>query len=138
MNIPSDLISRLKEATGRDRELDKSIALTFGWGREDGNFCKTAWRQPYPAAVWCSESYAWPPRFTEMLHDAASLIPDEFYWLIGKGKTRPDEPLYGAMIMTGDGEQTIVGEAEHDVREIAVVLAALKAVAAKTRGEAEQ
>jgi hypothetical protein len=50
-------------------------------------------------------------RFASVQH-ALNSIPDELYWVIGKGKTRPDEPLYGIQIM--DQKRNIVAEAEDD------------------------
>jgi hypothetical protein len=50
-------------------------------------------------------------RFASVQH-ALNSIPDELYWVIGKGKTRPDEPLYGIQIM--DKKRNIVAEAEDD------------------------
>lgn len=50
-------------------------------------------------------------RFASVQH-ALNSIPDELYWIIGKGKTRPDEPLYGVQIM--DQQRKILAEAEDD------------------------
>ena len=40
-------------------------------------------------------------------------LPNDLYWLIGKGKTRPDEPLYGVQLLE-PGSLKIIAEAEHD------------------------
>lgn len=37
-------------------------------------------------------------RLVNLEHAIAS-IPDHFYWLIGKGRTRPSEPLYAIQLV---------------------------------------
>jgi hypothetical protein len=49
-------------------------------------------------------------------------IPVDLEWLIGKGKTRPDEPLYGVQFRKA-GTDIILAEAEHDDLAIAINLA---------------
>jgi hypothetical protein len=50
-------------------------------------------------------------RFASVQH-ALNSIPEGLFWLIGKGKLRPDEPLYAIQIM--DQQRHILAEAEDD------------------------
>lgn len=46
-------------------------------------------------------------------------IPDRFYWIAGKGRARPDEPLYGIQILDAETD-AIIAEAEADTLEDSV------------------
>jgi hypothetical protein len=51
----------------------------------------------------------------QQLFDAAdelALLPDDVYWLFAKGKTRPNEPLFGIQLQDKNGK--ILFQAEHD------------------------
>ena len=54
-------------------------------------------------------------------------IPSDVEWLIGKGKTRPDEPLYGVQLRKA-GTDIILAQSEHDdlPTAISMAVAALK------------
>lgn len=61
----------------------------------------------------------------EALGRAIGQIPSKLYWLLGKGKTRPDEPLYAAQLLdraTG----AILAEAEADDLADAIAAAVAK------------
>ena len=78
----SALIAALQNATEGSRELDERIALYVGWAvQPDG------------------QVQAGMPAYSTSLDAAVALVPDGMWWLLGKGRTRPDEPLYGAQIM---------------------------------------
>jgi len=49
--------------------------------------------------------------------NAIASIPSDLNWLIGKGKTRPDEPPYGVQLLRG---LEVVAEAESDDLCIAI------------------
>jgi hypothetical protein len=64
------------------------------------------------------------PDYFCSLDAAETLVPKGHYWFVGAGKTRPDEPLYGAQTLIGDA---VVGEAETDVSAaLALTIAALR------------
>jgi hypothetical protein len=42
---------------------------------------------------------------------AIAAIPSGLYWLIGKGRTRPSEPLYGIQLIDPESD-VVVAEAE--------------------------
>lgn len=81
-DVPSDEIakqvvelalSRLQALTGPDREVDAEIALENGWTRtEFGN-----WQSP-SGGYWSG-----PPRYTESLDAALTLVPDGASWELG-------------------------------------------------------
>lgn len=53
------------------------------------------------------------PRLVNLEHAVAS-IPDRVYWLIGKGRTRPTEPLYAIQLIDPESGVAIV-EAEGEI-----------------------
>jgi len=58
-----------------------------------------------------------------------STIPADINWLIGKGKTRPDEPLYGVQLLQ---DLKVVAQAESDD-----LSAAIKDAVAEAASQAE-
>lgn len=114
-----DLAARCEAAEGPDRDLDEQIALAVGWTfHRDPLF--DFWREPNRA-----DEHEEPPAFTASVDCALTLIPDGMWWLIGKGRTRPDEPLYGVQIL--DGER-VVAEAETEASAaLAICAASLRA-----------
>lgn len=67
------------------------------------------------------------PRYLDSIDDAIGLVPPGLYWLIGAGKTRPAEPLFGAQIID-PASGAVIAEAEGDVTAAhTICIAALKA-----------
>lgn len=73
-------------------------------------------------------------KFTTCVDDALWLLdvmlPGTFF-LFGKGRTRPDEPLFGFQILTSEvvmGENEVIAEAEHDCAAICILIALLRAL----------
>lgn len=65
------------------------------------------------------------PRFANLQH-AINSIPDRFYWLIGKGRTRPSEPLYAIQLLDPESGVAIVEtEGENLVDTIAAAIGQL-------------
>lgn len=140
-----DLIARLESATEGSRELDAEIACALhilppdapGWlQRWSGPFVPISYPESDPGQIAAINSKGgtsvnWAPLcFTESLDAAVSLIPDHLWWCIAKGKTRPDEPMYGAQILGGaqiPGGARMVAEAETDASAaMAICIAVLK------------
>ena len=131
----SSVIHRLETATGPSRELDAAIFCAIGltdtqerhcreWCRMDGRTDLT--RKHYLAA--------WAPDYTRSLDAALTLVDAQWELVLAKGRVRPDEPLYGAVIYpwgavrnAAPGDAVCLGEGEHDVFAIALCLAALRA-----------
>ncbi len=65
------------------------------------------------------------------LAELIAAIPARYYWIAGKGRARPDEPLYGIQILDAETID-IVAEAEADTLEdsVAQVLQLIPAEAA--------
>ena len=97
-----DLIARIERATHGTFVLDCDVSAVFG-------------RSEMP-----------PRAYTVNPECALSLLPSDLYWLIGKGRTRPDEPLYGVNLFNPGDEKAIV-QAESESLCLAICLAALKA-----------
>jgi len=119
--VTADLIERLTKATGPDRELDADIALAVGEFSEKHGLPGGGWvsKGPHHAIVGA-------PSYTASLDAARTLVKD-FYWLVSEGKTRDAEPLGGAQVFRRDYLVKPVAEAEHELVEIALCIAALKA-----------
>ena len=76
-------------------------------------------------------------RYTVSVDAAMTLMPDKLYWLLGKGRTRPDEPIYGAQAFR-PGNDVTVGEAETDTSAAAALCAvAIRARAAMVEDNAD-
>lgn len=52
-----------------------------------------------------------------MIADAIASIPDRVYWLIGKGRTRPTEPLYAIQLIDPESGVAIVETEGEDLAE---------------------
>lgn len=113
------LIEKLKAATGPDRELDRAIFQIVA----DGKF----W--PEHSRYWraASMSSREPLEFTASMDAAVLLIPDGMFWVLGMGRTRPDEPLAGCSIVLPTDQINPVGQAEGDHLAICICIAALDA-----------
>lgn len=106
MDDLSALIERLEKLTGPDRGLDYEIHCRDG--------------------LEGVGMYGAHPAYTASLDIAMQLIPGDLNWLLASGRCRPSEPLYGFAFYRPDEDAPFV-EAEHDNREICVLIAALKA-----------
>ena len=108
----SALIAALEAAAVGSRELDERIALHVGWAvQPDG------------------QMQAGIPAYSTSLDAALTLVPDGMWWLLGKGRTRPDEPLYGAKILLRSGHGyavDVVAETEAHTPALAMCCAALR------------
>lgn len=75
--MTNSLLSRLQALTGPDREIDAEIALANGWRRAPFPRVGESWYSPkgmiQPA----------PPRYTENLDAAKSLLSDDDAWQVG-------------------------------------------------------
>lgn len=155
MTIKS-LIGLLREAKGPDRWFDAKIdaALRIGSEKMRGGGYEWAWDN-FPtwahhkqARGMCGVQHSngdlgliWDsPEFTASVDAAIALaervLPGCWY-LLGKGKIRATEPLYGAQIMFGGDD--VLGEGEHDFSPaIAICLAILRAIPASSEGQSHE
>ncbi|MBN9601853.1 MAG: hypothetical protein J0G33_02870 [Afipia felis] len=97
------LIECLEATNGPDRELDCLIENTLGIAKFERD----------PRVGFGDADYARiPPKpYTASLDAVMALMPEGHGWLVGNGRTRPDEPLGGAQIYSLDGKQ-LVAETE--------------------------
>lgn len=66
--------------------------------------------------------------------DAAMKLAGGFYWIIGMGKTRPDEPMYAAELFEVGPRKVLIAEAEHDASAVlALVICYLKALSSSRK-----
>ncbi|WP_104662804.1 hypothetical protein [Ensifer adhaerens] len=107
-----ELISRLEKATGPDARLDTDIMIALGqWTHRD----------------WWSFDYQkhTPANLTSSL-DAAIALADKVlpgaWYHVAKGKTRTDEPLYGAALMFFEEP---IGQGETDASAAAALCVAI-------------
>jgi len=81
----ADLLYRVLEGSGPDRELDAEIAVLIGgwerrWFGGDGH--------PSPGFYWRKGDYSWtkdgdtPPYSTASLDAAVTLVPEECGWMV--------------------------------------------------------
>lgn len=131
-----ELIEALQKAEGPSRELDVRLHFTLHEQKRvisiksindcgDGHYSVEGINVSGQRCIYGDDI----PLYTASVDAAMALservIPGCFY-LVGKGKTRADEPLYGAQIMFGSNE--VMGAGETDASSaIALVLATLKA-----------
>jgi len=130
----NDLIFRVKQATGSDPRLNAEIACAFIF-----TDCRPADPNDFggkygyqPESIFIENSgFLLADNFTGSVDDALCLLdrlkPGCFY-LLGRGKTRHDEPPYGAQLMFGSDE--ILGFGEAPTMPLAIILALLEAVKA--------
>jgi hypothetical protein len=136
-----DLITRLEAASGPDRALDAEIAATLKISTANAPSWVINWKglwAPAPkvnsgaVAIWNDggELAVWwnAPRYTASLDAATTLLHPDHWWLLGKGRTRVDEPLCGVQIRAASlDEDIVIAEAEHPTSLVlAICSAALK------------
>jgi len=133
-----DLIERISAATGPDRALDAEIAAFVKQCSRNAPAWVRNWQglwAPAPkvnsgaVALWhdSGELSVWwnAPEFTASIDAALTLVPEGLNWLIGRGRARPDEPLYGVQLL--DGERVVAGAENNATPALAICAAALKA-----------
>lgn len=130
MSNTDALLDKLQAATEGTRDLDLEVLNALG-GKHTWY-----WRNRKLETITCDrygpDAIGNPvcslEKFTTSIDDALSIIPDEFYWLLGKGKMREDEPPYGVQILLTDGNaDDVIAEAESVSAPIAICIAALRA-----------
>lgn len=123
----SALINALKQSALPSRLLDVQVAFATGWEREGAHGESWRWAvQHYGHQRASGAANGWSvPYYTTSLDAALTLMDPAHYWICGAGKTRPDEPLYGAQVMLNG---VVIGEGEHPTTAaLALVIATLSA-----------
>lgn len=150
------LIRRLEKSEGPSRELDAELVILFdirpAWlQRSKGeiwldkqHYC-IRWKDGRSKRPSPGNPPAWyllgkgderAPALTGSVDAAIALcerVLPRYGRSMSKGRTRPDEPLYGCQIYLSDyapreEDMVVVSEAEHEVEAICLCLGILKAV----------
>ena len=127
MTPPHALLSDLAAAPCGSQALDKRIALALGWEELPDE------HSPH-SGVWmlpdANISLSLVPPWSTSTDAALTLVPDGMWYLIGKGRTRPGEPLYGAQVLLPDRTglvSDVVADGQGHVQATALCIAALRA-----------
>lgn len=139
-----DLIARLEAATGADRDLDASIAVAITptqktdddliYARErDKDGSDATHPGHYFIKSRSGASARTAPLYTSSVDAALTLVPEGLDWLfVGRGRTRPTEPLFGVHILPTDSGRNVhmpvpISEAVAETLPFAICIAALRA-----------
>lgn len=138
----ADLIAGLAVAMGADVNLDARIGSHFriGPGSDGGPLWVREWEGAFVPHPTIAGSIAlehsdgktgmhWKAAQYTGSVDAALCLAEEVlpgvWWIFGKGKTRPDEPIYGAQMLF---DTQVLGEGEHNANlPLAICIAILRA-----------
>jgi hypothetical protein len=127
------LIERVEKATGPDRYLDGAI-----WKALHPQLADTNARDTAGWLVGGDHAQATrAPEITASLDAALALVEEKLpgvYWHVARGKTRPDEPLFGAELVTTKGNQIAAVEHDHSAA-LALILALLRALQSQSDRE---
>lgn len=143
----AELLARVKAATGPDRELDALVwASTLpsdgigldGYGLPDGSHFEHEADEDGSVSQYVildgkshKRARRSAPDFTASIDAALALVERMLpgtCWLMAKGRTRPDEPLYGIQLIQEGADDAIADEAEHECVELAILAALLTAL----------
>jgi hypothetical protein len=119
----ADRIEHEAPSRALDAEIWNTIGLLDNHERHCRDWCRQNRRSDLRRGHYL---LAWAPEFTSDLDAATTLMPGKLYWILDKGRTRPDEPLYGARAFR-PGEDVPIGEAETNTGAAALCAAALRA-----------
>ena len=120
MSTEIDLISRLSAATGPSRELDGEIALANGWTQERDRFVGDCWKSPR------GRYQSGPPRFTESIDAALTLVPEGYGFMIRYHETA-DGKMRACCSLLGCNGVGDTWDVWGNTPAIAIAIACLKA-----------
>lgn len=126
------LRERVKGLSGADREVDALIVATLCPGAtvgtyivgDDGDIV-------FHAQALGIQNKSLCPTYTESIDAALALVERVLpgvWWLVGKGRTRTVEPLYGVHLMREGSLDDVIGEGEAETPSLAIILALLSAL----------
>jgi hypothetical protein len=127
-----DLLRGLETAAGADRRMDCALHDFFGFTKEEHcrDWCRGAVRTDLTRLHYLA---AWAKYFTSS-RDAATALLERVLPGCGvieaKGRLRPEEPLYGAVIYADLTSRDELGAAEGNAPALSLCLAILRALIA--------
>jgi hypothetical protein len=135
------IIKQLSGADASSREIDGAILWQVQRKRAEVIYWNAAMGLPHPlgdempAGLGRHAVNMNAPAYTLSVDAALDLIPENHEWLIGRGRTRPNEPLFGIQIFNPGSGRVLhmpppLAEAEANTLAIAICLASLRARAA--------
>lgn len=118
----ADLHARVVASSGADRRLDAEIDCLF-WFLELHPWEPTDFDGKYndragPGSMTGKTGFLSASPYTASVEDVVRLVearvPGWSYWYLARGRTRPDEPLYGASLrlIGGTDDDEVFGEHE--------------------------
>lgn len=127
MSNLSSLLDRVRKAEGPDRDLDAMIlvAITPTLSTSDDlRYAMLRDSDCSPGTYWIKQrsgaSLRTAPTLTSSLDACLSLLREclpGWRWYMAMGRSRPDEPLYGASLLapgrSADDEPDVIAEHEH-------------------------
>lgn len=137
----AELIARLEKCVEPDRELSDAVLFACGWrvnyswdvlaqeqeeigGYPEDLLDNACW---YPPGVKLDWIYGFKrPDPLASIDAALTLIPDGLFWVLAKGRIRPEEPLAGFSIVRPDDMNNPIAEAEGNSLALCIVICALK------------
>lgn len=136
MSSLAELLTRVEGASGPDRELDGRVWCAANGFTYRGS-CPELGAPPAGSAyvayydpVHGERPTAYCPALTGSLDATLALVERVLpgaWWILGKGRLRGAEPLYGAQLLFGSDEE--IGAGEHEASpELALLAALLRAL----------
>ena len=135
-----DLARRIEAAKKPSPDLDVEVACALRWARPDspawlrdwkGDFAPLKGRAGHVCALHVdgSSGMNWKAEPVTSSLDAgralASARAPDLEWVAGKGKLKPEEPLFGACFYAGGNPEAPVGTGESEHSEAAAFMAGL-------------
>lgn len=123
------LINALKVSAPPSRELDADVATALGWE------CRIDKGTPHTTWPWRRGDMSWsigsdyPPAYTDDVNLCLKEVPEGLWYMIGTGRCKPEEPLYGAILYSHADmppyDTIEVGAGEHPTSQAMALLIAL-------------
>lgn len=139
MSNLQNLLDRVEECADPDKEVDAEICVAFFGGEivwKQANYTMEPYAVHKTASTAHLSGFAHEPvrPYTASIDAAISLfhrmLPDRGL-LIGRGRTRPDEPLWGAQVFASEfavKATSPIGEGESEGAAKAIIAATLRAL----------
>lgn len=118
MGKHTELLERVKAATGPDRQLDADVLAACGYRVND--LQRNRWR------VWLDGQWASMPEISASIDAAKALVERVLpgvFWMLAKGRASEAEPMFGCYLLFGTEE--VIGDGEAATAPLAILVALL-------------